>query len=67
MSEGGMAPEWWEEACAALGARDALLATLIARSRPPAVAPSGDGERPWRAELKLEAGRETKVEVRAAR
>ena len=42
MSEGGMAPEWWEEACAALGARDALLATLIARSRPPAVAPSGD-------------------------
>ena len=26
MSEGGMAPEWWEEACAALGARDALLA-----------------------------------------
>ena len=42
MIEGGMAPEWWEEACAALWARDALLATLIARSRPPAVAPSGD-------------------------
>ena len=35
-------PPWWEEACAALVARDDRLAALIARSRPPAVAPSGD-------------------------
>jgi len=42
MSEGGMVPDWWEEACAALGARDALFATLIAQARPPAVAPAGE-------------------------
>ena len=42
MSEEGMIPEWWEEACTALVARDDRLAALIARARPPAVTPSGE-------------------------
>lgn len=42
MSEEGMAPAWWEEACAALVTRDAELAPLILQARPPAVTSSGD-------------------------
>ena len=32
MSEEGMAPAWWEEACAALVTRDAELVPLILQS-----------------------------------